>query len=149
MARPLARAVAILLIAGSILCLAGAAAAAVGLINPNLISDRLPPEAIIDAAAVGGAAVALGVATGLLGLAHLATALALRRGIGLAMTGGVVLTASMAVLSFAFGVAALVSAASDSAPAVVMLPAALGLAGGAIGYAMAAILIIGSQRRQV
>jgi hypothetical protein len=55
----------------------------------------------------------------------------------------------MAVLSFAFGVAALVSVASDSAPAVLMLPATLGLAGGAIGYAVAAIAIIGAQRRQV
>jgi len=147
MARPLARAVAILLISGAILCLAGAAAAAVGLINPNLISDRLPPEAIIDAAAVGGAAVALGVATGLLGLAHLAIALALRRGIGLAMTGGVVLTASMGVLSFAFAVAAAVSAASGSAPAVLMLPAALGLTAGVIGYAVAAVAIMGAERR--
>ncbi|HLE88718.1 MAG TPA: hypothetical protein VI733_01530, partial [Candidatus Limnocylindria bacterium] len=62
MARPPARAVAILLAAGAILCLAGAGAAGLGLINPHLISDRLPPEAVIDAAAVGGAAVALGVA---------------------------------------------------------------------------------------
>jgi len=148
-ARPPSRAIAILLIAGALLCLAGAAAVALGLINPNLISDRLPPEAIIDAAAVGGAAVALGVAIGLLGLAHLATALALRQGIGLAPTGGVVLSASMAVLSFAFAVAALISIASDSAPAVLMLPAAVGLAAGTIGYAVAALAIIGAQRLQV
>jgi len=148
MARPPARAIAILLIAGSILCLAGAGAAALGLRDPSLISDRLPPEAIIDTAAVGGAAVALGLATGLLGLAHLATALAMRWGIGLALTGGVVLTASMAVLSFAFGVAALVSIASGSAPAVVMLPAALALGGGAVGYAVAAVAIISAEGRR-
>lgn len=146
MARPPARAVAILVVAGAILCLAGAAAAAVGLLNPTLISDRLPPEAIIDAAAVGGAAVALGVATALLGVAHLGTAVALRRGVGLATTGGVVLSASMAVLAFAFAVAALVSLASGAAPPIVMLPAALGLAAGAVGYAVATAAIIGAGR---
>ena len=149
MARPPARAVVILVAAGAILCLAGAAAVAVGLLNPHLISDRLPPEAIIDAAAVGGAAVALGVATCLLGLVHLATAAALRRGIGLATTGGVVLTASMAVLAFAFAVAALVSLASGAAPAAAMLPAAVGLVGGTIGYAVAAAAIIGAGERPV
>lgn len=146
MARRPARAIAILVGAGAILCLAGVAAAALGLLNPNLISDRLPPEAIVDAAAVGGAAVALGVATGGLGLIHLATAIALRRGVGLAATGGVVLAASMAVLSFAFAIAALVSLASGAAPALLMVPAAVGLSGGAIGYALAASTIIGAQR---
>lgn len=146
MARRPARAIAILLAAGAILCLAGAAAAGVGLLNPTLISDRLPAEALIDAAAVGGAAVALGVATGGLGLIHLATALALRQGVGLAATGGVVLSASMAVLSFAFAIAALVSLASGAAPALLMLPAAVGLGGAAIGYGLAASTIMSTGR---
>ena len=146
MARRPARAIAILVGAGAILCLAGAAATGVGLLNPNLISDRLPPEALIDAAAVGGAAVALGVATAGLGLIHVATAIALRRGVGLAATGGVVLAASMAVLSFGFGIAALVSLASGAASALVMVPAAIGLGGGAIGYALAASTIISAGR---
>lgn len=146
MARPPLRAVVVLVVAGALLCVAGAAAIALGLLNPELISDRLPPEAIIDAAAVGGAAVALGVATELLGVAHLGIALALRRGAGLAVTGGVVLSASMAVLAFAFAIAALVSLASGSAPAIVMLPAAVGLAVGAVGYAVAAAAIIGAGR---
>lgn len=146
MARPPFRAIAILVAAGALLCLAGASSIALGLLKPELISDRLPPEAIIDAAAVGGAAVALGVATALLGVAHLGTALLLRRGAGLAVTGGVVLSASMAVLAFAFAIAALVSLASGSAPAIVMLPAAMGLAGGAVAYAAAAAALIGAGR---
>ena len=149
MARTPTAAIAILLIAGAILCLAGAAAVGIGLLNPNLISDRLPPEAIIDAAAVGGAAVALGVATGSLGIVHLAMAAALRGGIGVAATGGVVITASMAVLSFAFAIAAVVSLASGAAPAILMLPAALVLGGGAIGYGVAAAAIIGAYRRPI
>jgi hypothetical protein len=145
MARPPRLAVGLLSTAGAVLFLAGAAVAAVGLLNPHLISDQLPPDAIIDAAAVGGAAVALGVAIGVLGLAHLAIAAAIRRGIGLATTGGVVLGASMAVLAFAFAVAALVSLASGAAPAAVMLPAAIGLGGGAAGYAVATAAIIGAR----
>ena len=149
MARPLRLAVPFLFVAGAMLCLAGAAASAVGLLNPHLISDQLPPEAVIDAAAVGGATVALGVAIGVLGLIHLVTAAAIRRGIGLAATGGAVLAASMAVLAFAFAVAALVSLASGAAPAVAMLPAAVVLGGGAVGYAVAAAAIIGAVKPSI
>ena len=135
--------------AGIALCAAGAAAAAVGLLNPHLISDRLPPEAVIDAAAVGGAAVALGVGTGLLGLAHLGTALALRRRIGAASTAGVVLAATMAVLSLGFAIAALVSIASGAAAAIVMLPAAIGLGGAVVGYSAATVAIISGRKAPV
>ncbi|MDQ2854251.1 MAG: hypothetical protein M3R32_05270 [Chloroflexota bacterium] len=138
-----------LLVAGIALCASAAAAAAVGLLNPHLISDRLPPEAVIDAPAVGGAAVALGVGTGLLGLAHLGTALALRRRIGAASTAGVVLAATMAVLSLGFAIAALVSVASGAAEAIVMLPAAIGLGGAVVGYSAATVAIIGGRKASV
>ena len=134
MARPYRASAAILAAGGVILSLFGIGAAGVGWLNPHLISDRLPPEAPIDAPAVGGAAVALGVAIALLGLVHLLLAVALRREIGVAPTATVVLTASMAVLSFGFGVAALVSIASGAAPTVAMLPAAVVLAIAAIAY---------------
>ena len=71
MGRPSRLAWAILLAAGIVLVLGGAAAIGVGLFNPALISAQLPPEAEIDAPAVGGAAVALGVATAFLGFVHL------------------------------------------------------------------------------
>jgi hypothetical protein len=58
----------------------------------------------------------------------------------------VVLCASMAVLSLAFAVSALVSAASGAAPAILMLPAAIGLGGGVIGYAVATLAIMRAQR---
>jgi hypothetical protein len=149
MARPPRLAVAFLLAAGIVICLGGAAAVAVGLLNPRLISDQLPPDALVDAAAVGGAAVALGVAMGFLGLVHVATAAALRRGLGMAATAGVVLAATMAVLSFGFAVAALVSIASGAAPAVFMLPAAIGLGAGVVGYAAVTMAIIGTQKESV
>lgn len=146
MARRYGLAVPILVAAGVILVVAGIGAAGVGWLDPHLISDRLPPDAPIDAPAVGGAAVALGVAIILLGLVHLLVAAALRRGVGIAPTTAVVVTATMAVLSLGFGVAALVSIASGAAPAVLMLPAAVGLAAAVIAYGTATALLIGGQR---
>jgi hypothetical protein len=145
MGRPSGLAWAILLVAGIVLLGGGAAAIAVGILNPELISAQLPPDAEVDAAAVGGAAVALGVATAAVGLIHLGIAAALRAGIGIAATGAVVLAATMAVLALGFAVAALVSIASNSAPAVYMLLAAIGLGLGVVGYAVVVARVIGSR----
>jgi hypothetical protein len=145
MGRPSRLAWAILLGAGIVLVIAGAASIAVGILNPGLISSQLPPEAAVDAPAVGGAAVALGVATAFLGFLHGAMALALRLGVRVAATGAVVLASTMAVLALGFAVAAVVSIASGSAPAIYMVPAAIGLGLGVIGYALVTALVIGSR----
>jgi hypothetical protein len=145
MGRPSRLAWAILLVAGALLVLAGAASIAVGILNPGLISSQLPPDAEVDAPAVGGAAVALGVATAFLGFVHGAMALALRLGVRVAATGAVVLASTMAVLALGFAVAAVVSIASGSAPAIYMVPAAIGLGLGVIGYAIVTALVIGSR----
>jgi len=142
--RPLRLARAILLLGGLVLIAVGAAAVAIGLVNPGLVSSQLPPDAEVDAAAVGGAAVALGTAVALLGLLHLVTALALRLGIGIASTGAVVLASTMAILSLAFAVAAVVSIASGAAPPLYMVPASVVLGAGVIGYAVVAVVIIGA-----
>ncbi|MEP7040921.1 MAG: hypothetical protein ABI864_05030 [Chloroflexota bacterium] len=142
MGRPSRLAWAILLVGGLVLVAAGAASVAVGVLNPGLISSQLPPDAAVDAPAVGGAAVALGVATALLGVLHGLTALALRRGVGIAATGAVVLASTMAILALAFGVAAVVSIPSGSAPAIYMVPAAIGLTAGVIGYGMVTALVL-------
>lgn len=146
MARPSRLSFAVLAAAGIVLCLAGAAAAWVGWFNPQLISDQLPPDAAVDAPAVGGAAVALGIAIVILGLIHLAVAVALRRGIGMAPTAAVVLATTMAALSLGFAVSALVSIASGAAPAVLMLPAAIGLGGAVIAYGATTVAIIGARK---
>jgi hypothetical protein len=144
--RPFGPARAILVIGGIVLIGGGAAAIGVGLFNPGLISSQLPADAAVDAPAVGGAAVALGIATALLGLTHLLTALALRRGIGIAATGAVVLASTMAILSLAFAVAAVVSIASGAAPAIYMVPASVGLGIAVIGYAAVTVLVIGARQ---
>ena len=145
MGQPSRLAWAILLVAGIVLVGAGAAAVGVGLLNPGLISSQLPPDAAVDAPAVGGAAVALGVATALVGVLHWLTAFALRQRVGIAATGAVVLASTMGILALAFAIAALVSIASGSAPAIYMIPAAIGLGGGVIGYAIVTALVIGSR----
>ena len=145
MGQPSRLAWAILLVAGLVLVGAGAASLAVGIFNPGLISSQLPPDAAVDAPAVGGAAVALGVATALLGVVHWLTAFALRARIGLAVTGAVVLASTMAILALAFAVAAVVSIASGAAPAIYMVPAAIALGAGVIGYAVVMALVMGGR----
>ena len=145
MGQPSRLAWAILLVAGLVLMGAGAASLAVGIFNPGLISSQLPPDAAVDAPAVGGAAVALGVATALLGVVHWLTAFALRAGIGIAVTGAVVLASTMAILALAFAVAAVVSIASGAAPAIYMVPAAIALGAGVIGYAIVTALVMGGR----
>jgi hypothetical protein len=147
--RPLRVARAILLLGGFVLIVFGAAAVAIGVFNPALISSQLPADAGVDAPAVGGAAVALGTAVALLGLIHVMTALALRLGFGIASTGAVVLASTMAILSLAFAVAAVVSIASGAAPALYMVPASLVLGGAVIGYAVVAVVIIGAGREPI
>jgi hypothetical protein len=140
---------AILLAAGVVILLGGLAAVAIGLINPALISAQLPPEAEIDAPAVGGAAVALGVATALVGLLHLVTAAALRRGVSIAATAAIVLAATMALISLGFAVAALVSIASGAALAIYMVPASVGLGAAVIGYAIVTVIVIGARTERI
>jgi len=145
MGQPSRLAWAILLVAGLVLVGTGAAAVAVGVFNPGLISSQLPPDAAVDAPAVGGAAVALGVAAALLGVLHWVTAFALRARVGIAVTGAVVLASTMAILALAFAVAAVVSIAAGSAPAVYMIPAAIGLGAAVVGYAVVTALVMGSR----
>ena len=116
----------LLALAGAVLLLICIAGVAVGLLFAERLFALLPPVTI-DAAAVGGAAVALGVAIGLLGVVHRGLAVGLRRGARAAAVPAIVLCASMAVISLAWAVAALVSAASGSAPVAAMLAAGIGL----------------------
>jgi hypothetical protein len=140
---------AILLAAGIAILLGGLAAVAMGLVNPTLLRQQLPPEAEVDAPAVGGAAVALGVATALVGLLHLVTAAALRRGVSIAATAAVVLAATMAVIALGFAVAALVSIASGAALPIYMVPASVVMGAAVIGYAIVTVILIGSRTERI
>ena len=77
------------------------------------------------------------------------TALALRQRVGVGATAAVVLSATMAILALGFAVAAVVSIPSGSAPAIYMVPAAIGLVLGVIGYGMVTAIVIGSRGEPV
>jgi hypothetical protein len=142
MTGPPTRAVVVLAAAGVLLLLAGSTVIGLGILDPQLISRQIPDQ-VIDTPAVGGAMVALGVGGDLLALVHLGTAVALRRGVAVALSGGAALSATMAVLSFVLAVSALVSAASGSGTSVIMLPAAAVLILATAAYAAAASWLIG------
>lgn len=135
MPRPGGVALAILAASGGLLILVGLGVVALGIVDPELVSSRIP-DSVIDTAAVGGAMVALGCGTVLLGVLHLVAVAAVRVRVRGAATGTVVLAAGMAILAFAFGVAALVSAVAGTAPAILMLPGSAGLLLATIAYAL-------------
>ena len=140
MSRGAAGAALVLTGGGVVLLLAGAAGVIAGLAFAERIHAMLPAEITSDAAAIGGAAMALGGALLLGGLVHLGVASAARRGRWL--VAGVVLCAVMATLAVGWAIAALVSAAAGTAPAAGMLPTGigLGLVAGAYGWAAGALM---------
>jgi hypothetical protein len=142
------RPAALIALAGLILVLLGAAALFVGLTLAERLYALLPPVTI-DAAAVGGATVAFGVASALLGMAHGVLALGLRRAVPTATVPAIVLCATMAVVSVGWAVAALVSAASGSAPAAAMLAAGIGLLLVALAYGWAGAVLMRLRRKPV
>jgi hypothetical protein len=134
-----------LLGAGILLLAAGLVGISLGIFFAPWLYDQLPPV-LIDTAAVGGAATALGVLLLGLAAAHLAAALGLIRRVAMLYTPAVVLCLVMAVLIAAWAVAALVSAAAGSGIPAAMLPAAMALGLVAAGYGWAARRLIGLRR---
>ncbi|HEY8180253.1 MAG TPA: hypothetical protein VIH33_07610 [Candidatus Limnocylindria bacterium] len=135
----------LLLGAALLLAAAGLVAVSLGLFFAPWLYDQLPPV-VIDSAAVGGAATALGLLLLGLAAAHLAAALGLIRGVAVLHTPAVVLCLAMAVLSLAWAVAALVSAAAGTGIPAAMLPAAVALGAVAAAYGWAARRLIGPPR---
>lgn len=131
--------------AALLLTAAGLVGLVLGLFFAPWLYDQLPPV-LIDTAAVGGAATALGVVLLALAAAHLAAALGVIHGVDFLHTPAVVLCVAMAVLSLAWAVAALVSAAAGTGIPAAMLPAAVALLLVAVAYGWAARRLIGLPR---
>ncbi len=140
----------LLLGVGLLLLALSAACIYAGLVLAEPIHALLPPITA-DADAIGGAAVALGIGFLLAGLLHLGMGFVLARGRSagseLSLVSGITLCAVMAALAIAWAVAALVSAASGSAPAEGMLPAGIGLLGLACLYGWALAVLLRARRR--
>lgn len=141
----------LLLGVGLLLLLVSAAGIYAGLALAEPIYALLPPITA-DAAAIGGAAMALGLASLLVGLLHVGMALVLARGRGTSgeatLVVAIALCAVMGTLAVGWSVAALVSAASGSAPADAMLPAGIGLLVLAGLYAWAVKVLARLRRRR-
>jgi hypothetical protein len=131
----------LLAVAAAVWLLAGVVVIAVGLGGAPWLMAQLPPLSI-DAAAVGGAAVAIGI--GLVGIAvfHVAVAMGVRAMRRWAVSSGVLLSATMAVGLVAVALAAGTTLARGS-PAPWLLGAAAGTAvAGAAGYAWCAVRLV-------
>lgn len=151
MKHPVRVPVLLLLGVGLLLLVVSAAGIYAGLSLAERIYALLPPITA-DAAAIGGAAMALGLASLLAGLLHAGMAVVLARGRGASreatLVAAIALCAVMGVLAIGWSVAALVSAASGSAPADAMLPAGIGLLVLAGLYAWAATVLAHLRRRR-
>jgi hypothetical protein len=146
MANPAHRSAAILTAAGALLLLLGVGGVMAGTLFADRLYALLPPEVTVDAAAVGGGTVALGVGVGVLGAIHLALGLALWRAVVAASVPAIVLSAAMAVIALGWAAAALVSAVSGTGLPAAMLPAGIGLLLVAAAYGWAASVLIGLRR---
>jgi hypothetical protein len=96
----------------------------------------LLPVLQIDAAAVGGAAVSLGIAIGVVGIVQLAAAVRVGRRSEWERTATITLTALIGATLASFGVAAFTAAATASQPWLVA--AGLVLLGAAVAYGASA-----------
>lgn len=117
-------------------------AGGVGIVLARLGVDRLLavlPPLSIDADAVGGALTAIAVALGLIGLAHVAVLIGLRRRGPFARTAGVLLSAVLSVACLALAAAAVASAVRDASSAAALLAGAGGAGVAAMVYAIAAV----------
>jgi hypothetical protein len=122
----------LLLGTGCLLVVAGAAGAGAGLLVPGRLHALLP-AVVVDAAAIGGAAVALGAVVATLGAAQLLIGLLLERAGWTA--AGVVSLGVLAALLVALGVVLLTEVAAGAAGWVVAPAAVLLLLAGLYGAA--------------
>jgi hypothetical protein len=131
----------LLLAAAIVWLVAGVIGIGIGLLGAAGLQRLLPPLAI-DAAALGGAVVAVGFGVLAVGLVHLAVLGALRAGQPRAWSAALLLAITMTTLMLALAAAAATSAATvpDRAPAFLAATAAGLLA--ALAYGLAARLLV-------
>lgn len=132
-------------IAAAVWSAAGIGGIVLGLTSGPWLLAQLP-ALVIDAAALGGATTAIGVGLLLLGLTHLGVLVAMRAELPRALSGALLLSASMAVVLLALAAAAATSAIRTPASAAILLAAALAVALGAAGYGRVAGGLIGQIR---
>src|SRR5262245_7594140 len=135
-----------LLAAATTVCLiAGAVGIVVGLVGAGGI-QRLAPEVTVDSAAIGGAAVAVGVAVIAVGVVHGVVVLALGAGHPVAPSAALLLSLTMATLLLGLAVAAATTAVTAPTGGPSFLLAAVGALAGAVAYGVASAHLIAEVR---
>lgn len=117
----------VLVVGGSATLLAGLIVATLGLVGAGWLRSLLPPV-VIDAAAVGGAAFALGLSVATAGAAQLVLAIALRRPGRWVGAAAVTTAGLLASLLIALAAAAMTEVARGGAVWLLLPGLALGMA---------------------
>lgn len=123
---------------GAVWLAAGIGGVALGLGFADAIVGFLPPLAI-DVEALGGAITAFGAGILLVGLVHVALAVALGRGTRLARTAAILLSAVGCAAMISLAAASAASAARESQLAALLAAAAVAAGIGAVVYALAVV----------
>jgi hypothetical protein len=133
----------VLLVGGTAMLFSGIGVAVLGLAAAGWIRSQLP-QVVIDSSAVGGAAFALGVVVATSGALQLVVAASLRLAGRWVMAGAATMTALIASLLLACGVAAATEVARGGTPS--LWAACLGLTVAAIGYGVGAFELARASR---
>ena len=121
------------------------AAVAVAIVGVERLMALLPPLQV-DADAVRGAVIAVAVGLGLGAAVHLAVLAGLRAQRHRAWSAGILLAALLAATFVALSAAAFTSAVAGSAPVAPVAVAGIAAALIALGYAFAAVRLVGELR---
>lgn len=121
--------------------LAALAALLLAAFGTEALERALPPLAI-DTEALRGAIVTVGVALGLLAVAHGVVVVGMHRGRHLAWTAGILLGALMAAAGVALAAAAFTSAIATPASAPGLLAAGAAAAATAVGYGLVTVILV-------
>jgi hypothetical protein len=124
---------------------AGAMAVGIGLLGSTGLQRLLPPLAI-DLAALGGAVVAIGAVTLLIGAAHASVLLGLRAERRRAAAGGVLLSGTLTALLVSLTAAAATSAASTPDRAIPMLLGGIAAFVAGASYCVATVSLVAEIR---
>ena len=143
-----ARTLRILVVAGVLLILAGGVALAIAGSATDWLMARLDADLVIDAAAVGGATAALGVATMLAGLLLIGLAVALRLARGWAPAAGAVIVFALLAALVGSLAALLASWVRNPSAGGVYAAVSAGAAVGIIGLAIALADLVRVPRRR-
>ena len=131
----------VLAVGAAVWLLGAVAAIALGIAGTGRLTQLLPPLAI-DGAALGGALIAVGVALGVAGLAHVAALLGLRRGHRRALSAAILLGGLCSAVFVALAGAAFASAVAEPSMTLLLLAAGALAIVAALAYLLATVRFI-------